>query len=93
MGQLAMEEMANMKFEYTRLEKEVRTNMIDREGNLKEIRDRLKDLREETQGLVRTEVRAYVYFRSSNNTQKVKMRLLLILVTFLQSQSMTEKIY
>ncbi|KAK6629025.1 hypothetical protein RUM43_002842 [Polyplax serrata] len=55
MGQLAMEEMANMKSEYTRLEKEVRANMTDREMCLKEIRDRLVDLREESQGLVRTE--------------------------------------
>lgn len=55
MGQLAMEEMANMKYEYTRLEKEVRANMIERERSLKEIRDRLVDLYEESQGLVRTE--------------------------------------
>lgn len=55
MGQLAMEEMANMKYEYMRLEKEVRANMIERERSLKEIRDRLVDLYEESQGLVRTE--------------------------------------
>lgn len=62
MGQLAMEEMANMKSEYTRLEKEVRANMTDREMCLKEIRDRLVDLREESQGLVRTEVGGKIEF-------------------------------
>lgn len=56
MGQLAMEEMANMKYEYARLEKEVRSNMVDREACLKEIRERLVALLEESQGLVRTEV-------------------------------------
>lgn len=55
MGQMAMEEMANMRYEYTRLEREVRTNMMERESCLKEIRDRLVDLYEESQGLVRTE--------------------------------------
>ncbi|KAL0280410.1 UNVERIFIED_CONTAM: hypothetical protein PYX00_001705 [Menopon gallinae] len=55
MGQLAMEEMANMRYEYMRLERDVRTNMMERESCLKEIRDRLVDLYEESQGLVRTE--------------------------------------
>lgn len=73
MGQLAMEYLDDRKFEFNKLEKEIKANMKERERTLKLVRREVSFLTNSFPNLIRKEVRTYVsvHFNRFSVTMKV----------------------
>lgn len=71
MGQLAMEYLDDRKFEFNKLEKEIKANMKERERTLKLVRREVSFLTNSFPNLIRKEVRTCISVHFNRVTMKV----------------------
>lgn len=77
MGQLAMEYLDDRKFEFNKLEKEIKANMKERERTLKLVRREVAYLTNSFPKLIRKEVRIKRTSNIGNNLHEMEIKTLL----------------